>query len=299
MTGTLETIAERAGARSSRAPVDHGRGRGRRARRRARLAAAAPARRAHASPSRARARRPARSPRELRELGARVVAGARRSASNSCPGPPLDPTPYDLICLTSPNGVEALFARLAPAGATRARWPAHAWPRSGPAPRARSPSTASRPTCVPERFRRRGARGGARGDPRHPRARRARARRRATCCPDALRARGAEVDVLALYETRRRAAVRSARSRRRGAPTTSRSRPPRRCASSSQAAGGDAGLSPQHADRLDRPGDERDAARARARAPRRGGAPRHRRALRALLADASARAGLSGAGDGG
>ena len=48
----------------------------------------------------------------LAALGARVVQ-APAIRVRTLPGPPLDPAPYDLICLTSPNGVERLFERLA------------------------------------------------------------------------------------------------------------------------------------------------------------------------------------------
>ncbi|MCW3028547.1 MAG: uroporphyrin-III C-methyltransferase, partial [Solirubrobacterales bacterium] len=51
----------------------------------------------------------------LARHGARVLQ-APVIRVQALPGPPLDPSPYDLICLTSPNGVEALFERLAEAG---------------------------------------------------------------------------------------------------------------------------------------------------------------------------------------
>src|SRR5204862_120523 len=48
----------------------------------------------------------------LRALGARVllVPAIRIQA---LPGPALDPADYDLVCVTSTNGVEGLFERLA------------------------------------------------------------------------------------------------------------------------------------------------------------------------------------------
>ena len=106
--------------------------------------------------------------------------------------------------------------------------------------------------------------------------------------PDALRARGAEVDVVALYETvaetpEPRLLERPLR------PITSPSPPPRRSASSSRRRRPER-ISPAPA-RLDRPGHERDAARARARAPRRGGPPRRRGLVEAMLADATGDAG--------
>ena len=81
----------------------------------------------------------------------------RRSAPNRSPVPPPDLAPYDLVCFTSPNAVDALFERLAQADPppsdprtpgrlalrpTHGRSRAHAWRRSAPAPRARWPSTA-------------------------------------------------------------------------------------------------------------------------------------------------------------
>ncbi len=50
--------------------------------------------------------------RSLAELGARVVQ-APAIAVRPLPGPELDPAPYDLIFLTSANGVRGLFERLA------------------------------------------------------------------------------------------------------------------------------------------------------------------------------------------
>jgi uroporphyrinogen III methyltransferase/synthase len=50
--------------------------------------------------------------RSLAELGARVVQ-APAIAVRALPGPELDPAPYDLIFLTSANGVRGLFERLA------------------------------------------------------------------------------------------------------------------------------------------------------------------------------------------
>ena len=85
----------------------------------------------------------------LRELGAHVVQ-APVIRIRPLPGPELDPTPYDLICLTSPNGVDALFERLAQGRrATRVRSPGAGWRRSVLVPRARSPPTGSPPTWSP------------------------------------------------------------------------------------------------------------------------------------------------------
>jgi uroporphyrinogen III methyltransferase/synthase len=54
----------------------------------------------------------------LAELGATVLE-APAIRVRMLPGPPLDPSPYDLICVTSANGVEGLFERLAAASPPR------------------------------------------------------------------------------------------------------------------------------------------------------------------------------------
>ena len=51
----------------------------------------------------------------LRELGAEVVQ-APAIRIEAIPGPPLDPSPYDLVCVTSANAADALFDRLAAGG---------------------------------------------------------------------------------------------------------------------------------------------------------------------------------------
>jgi uroporphyrinogen III methyltransferase/synthase len=49
--------------------------------------------------------------RRLAALGANVVQ-TPAIRTRALDGPPLDPTPYDLICISSPNAVEHLFARI-------------------------------------------------------------------------------------------------------------------------------------------------------------------------------------------
>ena len=114
---------------------------------------------------------------------------------------------YDLVCLTSPNGVEpalrgARRGRARRAGAGRARRS----PRSAPAPPGRSPRTGSPPTSSPS------ASSPRRWSKRWPsvevegkRVLVARAAEARDVLPDALRERGGEVDVVALYETVREA----------------------------------------------------------------------------------------------
>ena len=128
-------------------------------------------------------------------------------------GPPLDPSPYDLVCLTSPNGVEALFERIAarqqPAGegARAANPPRDARALAGATVAAIGPDTARAlrergilADVVPQRFVAE-ALVEALADVPIRRALVARAKEARDVLPDALRARGAEVDVLALYET--------------------------------------------------------------------------------------------------
>jgi uroporphyrinogen III methyltransferase / synthase len=140
--------------------------------------------------------------RRLAELGATVVQ-APSIRVQALPGAPLDPSPYDLICLTSPNGVGFLFERLDdgthPPGDARAL--------AGARIAAIGPGTARAlaehgiaADVVPERFVAESL-VEALDDLEVHRALVARASEARDMLPDALRARGAEVDVLALYET--------------------------------------------------------------------------------------------------
>jgi uroporphyrinogen III methyltransferase/synthase len=116
------------------------------------------------------------------------------------PGPPLDPSPYDLICLTSPNGVGALFERLA-AGGRDARSLAGARVAAiGPGTAQALAARGIVADIVPARFVAEGLVEALAGVP-VTRALVARAREARQVLPQALRERGAEVDVLDLYET--------------------------------------------------------------------------------------------------
>jgi uroporphyrinogen III methyltransferase/synthase len=135
----------------------------------------------------------------LAELGAEVIQ-APTIRIQPLPVEPLDPSPYDLICLTSPNGVGLLFERLA-AGGRDARSLAGA--RIG----AIGPGTAQAllehgvvADVVPERFVAEGLLEALADIPVRS-ALVARAREARELLPEGLRARGAEVDVLELYET--------------------------------------------------------------------------------------------------
>jgi len=137
--------------------------------------------------------------RSLHELGARVVQ-APVIRTRPLPGPPLDPAPYDLVCVTSANAVAALFERLA-AGGRDARALAGARVASIGVATTRALSehgiaadvTAER--AVGEGLIE------ALGDAPVNHALIARARDARDVVPEALRSRGARVDVLDLYET--------------------------------------------------------------------------------------------------
>jgi uroporphyrinogen III methyltransferase/synthase len=147
--------------------------------------------------------------RRLRELGAEVVQAPVIRIQPLADGgaglqsPPLDLSPYDLICLTSPNGVAHLFQRLAQSD----RHPTDARALTGARVAAIGPGTARALTehgitadIVPERYVAESLVEALAELPvRH--ALIARAREARDVLPDALRARGAEVDVLELYET--------------------------------------------------------------------------------------------------
>jgi uroporphyrinogen III methyltransferase / synthase len=157
--------------------------------------------------------------RRLGELGATVIQ-APTIRIQPLPGPAPDLALYDLVCLTNPNGVDALFARLLGDGSSGG---------DGDAPRDAHPGAEGTPLdarafagttvaaigpgtaralrargivadVVPERFVAE-ALVQALTDVPVRRALVARAKEARDVLPDALRARGAEVDVLALYET--------------------------------------------------------------------------------------------------
>ncbi len=115
-------------------------------------------------------------------------------------GPALDPAPYDLVCVTSPNAVGELFARLH-AGGRDARALAGARVAAiGPGTAAALAGRGISADILPERFVAEGLVEALAGVE-VARALVARARGGRDVLPDALRERGAEVDVLDLYET--------------------------------------------------------------------------------------------------
>jgi uroporphyrinogen III methyltransferase/synthase len=138
----------------------------------------------------------------LRGLGAEVVV-APVIRTETLPGPVPELDSYDLICFTSPSGVDALFERLQAAGLDTRAFPSRAQTRIaaiGPATaralRLRGIVTDVMPTqAVGE------ALAEALGNVPVTRALVARAREARDVVPDALRERGAEVDVVPVYET--------------------------------------------------------------------------------------------------
>ncbi len=131
----------------------------------------------------------------LRMLGAEVVeAPAIRIRPLDFTLPDLGG--YDLLCLTSPNGVEALFGALRDARDLAGVTVAAIGPGTARALRERGVEA----DVVPERFVAEGL-VEALADVPVSRALIARASEARDVLPDALRERGAEVDVVALYET--------------------------------------------------------------------------------------------------
>jgi uroporphyrinogen III methyltransferase / synthase len=140
--------------------------------------------------------------RRLAELGATVVQAPSirvRAISDPTP-PPLDPTPYDLICLTSPNGVRFLFERLAAGGRDARALAGARLAAIGPGTARALAERGVAADVVPERFVAESLVEALAGVEVR-RALVARAREARDVLPDALRERGAEVEVLALYET--------------------------------------------------------------------------------------------------
>ena len=140
--------------------------------------------------------------RRLEDLGA-VVVQAPTIRTRTIAGPAIDPKPYDLLCLTSPNGVECLFERLDdgthPPGDARALAGAHI-AAIGPGTAHALAEHGVIADVVAERFVAESL-VEALAEVDVQRALVARAREAREVLPDALRERGIEVDVIALYET--------------------------------------------------------------------------------------------------
>ncbi len=139
--------------------------------------------------------------RRLESLGARVVQ-APVIRTVPLPGPAPELAPYDLVCLTSPAGVDALFERLRSDGLDARALTGTRVAAIGPGTAAALAEHGILADILPARSVAEGlieALAGVTPPVRH--ALIARAREGRDALPDALRARGAEVDVLALYET--------------------------------------------------------------------------------------------------
>ena len=135
----------------------------------------------------------------LTDLGAAVVeAPAIRIVPLD--GPALSVSGYDLVCLTSPNGVQLLFDRLAAAGLDARALAGARVAAIGPGTASALRSHGVIADVVPERFVAEGL-VDALADVPVRRALVARAAEARDVLVDALRERGAEVDVVALYET--------------------------------------------------------------------------------------------------
>ncbi len=136
---------------------------------------------------------------QLRSLGAEVAeTPAIRIVALDGPSP--DPSRYDLVCLTSPNGVDVLFRRLSAEGLDARALAGVKVAAIGPGTARALAARGIRADVVPERFVAEGL-VQALSDLPVRRALVARAAQARDVLPDALRERGAEVDVLPLYET--------------------------------------------------------------------------------------------------
>ncbi|HTU77429.1 MAG TPA: uroporphyrinogen-III C-methyltransferase [Solirubrobacteraceae bacterium] len=204
VTGTLETIAEIARREQIRAPAITVVGPVAALAEQLAWLAPRPLRGLSVAVTRARAQASGLA-RKLEALGASVVQTPviRIQPTPGSRAEAIDPSPYDLVCLTSANGVAALFERLDdgshPRGDARAL--------AGAKIAAIGPGTARAlaghgvlADVVPERFVAESLVEALTSLPVR-RALIARAREARDVLPDALRARGARVDVLALYET--------------------------------------------------------------------------------------------------
>jgi uroporphyrinogen III methyltransferase/synthase len=136
--------------------------------------------------------------RRLRELGAEVVQ-APAIKVRPLPGRPLDPRAYDLVCLTSPNGVRFLFERIEAAGLDARALARSTVAAIGPGTAAALAEHGIRADVLPERFVAESL-VQALAEVEFERALVARAAEARDVLPDALAKRG-EVDVLPLYET--------------------------------------------------------------------------------------------------
>ncbi len=198
VSGTLQTIASAAAGEGIRAPAIALFGPVAGVRERLRWFEHRPLAGVSVAVTRARAQASGLAAR-LQSLGAEVVeAPAIRIVAVSGPAPAIER--YDLVCLTSPNGVRLLFVRLAAAGHDARALAGARVAAIGPGTAAALREHGVIADIVPERFVAEGLVEALSEVP-VKRALVARAAGARDVLPDALRARGAEVDVVALYET--------------------------------------------------------------------------------------------------
>lgn len=198
VTGTLRTIADRAASAGVRAPAIVVLGAVAALRERLEWFEQRPLTGITVAVTRARAQASTLVER-LRTLGASVVeAPAIRIVPIEGAAP--DMSPYDLVCLTSPNGVRLLFERLARAGADARALAGTRVAAIGPGTAAALRRHGVIADVVPERFVAEGL-VEALADVTVKRALVARAAGARDVLTEALRARDAEVEELALYET--------------------------------------------------------------------------------------------------
>jgi uroporphyrinogen III methyltransferase/synthase len=135
----------------------------------------------------------------LRALGATVIE-APAIKIHPLDGPAPDLGRYDLVCLTSPNGVRVLFDRLTAAGADARAFGSTTVAAIGPGTAGALREHGITADIVPERFVAEGLLEALAAVPLR-RVLIARAANARAVLEDTLRDRGAEVDVVALYET--------------------------------------------------------------------------------------------------
>jgi uroporphyrinogen III methyltransferase / synthase len=198
VTATLATIADVAGAQHIRAPAIAVFGQVAALRERLRWFEERPLAGVSVAVTRARAQASGLASR-LRTLGAEVVEAPAIRISPLA-GPPPDPRGYDLVCLTSPNGVRLLFDRMAQSGLDARALAGSRVAAIGPGTAGALRDHGVLADVVPERFVAEGL-VDALADLPVRRALIARAVEARDVLPDALRERGAEVDVVPLYET--------------------------------------------------------------------------------------------------
>ncbi|MGH2912851.1 MAG: uroporphyrinogen-III C-methyltransferase, partial [Solirubrobacteraceae bacterium] len=138
--------------------------------------------------------------RRLEDLGAEVVQAPTIRMQPISEHTPLDPSSYDLVCVTSPNGVRFLFERLEQGGRDARSLTGACVAAIGPGTARALRERGILADVVPERFVAESL-VEALADVDASRALVARASEARDVLPDALRARGIDVDVVALYET--------------------------------------------------------------------------------------------------